>query len=560
MEDLRIKDLSFQYAGTQEYALKEINLTIKKGTIILLCGASGSGKSTLLKLLKPQIKPAGTLTGQCLLNQVPLDELPTLLTSSKIGWVGQNPDTQFVTDNVWDELAFGLENLRLSAIEIMNRIGELATFLNMTHLMDKKVSDLSGGEKQLVHLAAVLVMRPTLLLLDEPTAQLDPQAAQQIIALLLRLNRELGITLMIVEHQLTGFFKEADQIVLLDQGRPSLTGTPSTFIQNLEKEELVHQRFVAELPTAVQLYVKNRINQKQYGVIPITVIEGKFFLAKMIKATKQTVNFITEQQPAKKQEIAIQLKNGWFRYDKHAEDSLAGVFLNVYKGELLAVVGGNGSGKTTLLKILARIHTCYAGKLLFFGKSSKKSSTKIAYLPQNPNLLFIKDTVMEDYQEALNMTNHPPEVLAQKIAEVTARLDLSELLHQHPLDLSAGQLQRVALGKLLLQDPAILLLDEPTKGIDRFTIQQMTNELRCLVAEGKTILCVTHDLDFAAEASDRCCLFFNHQLFPVEASSVFFSQNQFYTTEASRIAKDWYPEVVTVTELLGLCKQLEEKR
>lgn len=560
MEDLTIKNLSFQYAGAQDYALKELHLTVKKGTILLLCGASGSGKSTLLKMLKPQIKPAGKLTGQCLLGQRVLEAYSESDTASTIGWVGQNPDTQFVTEKVWDELAFGLENLGLSTLEISNRIGELITFLNLTHLMDQSVSDLSGGEKQLVHLAAILVMRPSLLLLDEPTAQLDPQAAQQVMSLLLRINRELGITLIIAEHRFTGFFKEVDQVVLLDQGRVSLSGTPTIFVQTLVNDEHVSSHFLVELPTAVQLYAKSQRNQNRFGKVPFTVLEGKFFLETIINHAKQQVIVEHKQLPEKKQETAIQLTNGWFRYNRQANDCLEGVSLDVKKGEILTILGENGSGKTTLLKVLAGIQTCYAGKLSLFGKTIKKSTGQVAYLPQNPSLLFLRDTVIEDYQEEFRRTRYSKKEMQQKIDWLTEQLAVREFLDQHPLDLSMGQLQQVALGKLILREPDVFLLDEPTKGMDHFAIQQMTNHLQQLAAQGKTIICVSHHLDFAADISDRCCLFFNHQLFPPEASDIFFSRNQFYTTEASRIAKAWYPEVVTTAELIRLCSQLEEKK
>ncbi|OJG27796.1 hypothetical protein RU98_GL002005 [Enterococcus caccae] len=515
----------------------------------MICGASGSGKSTLLKLLKPQLTPAGKQTGTVFLDNKKITDLPEICSASKIGYVMQNPDNQIVTDSVWHELAFGLENMGISSSDIKSRIAEMTNFLGIQELLGCKTSELSGGQKQLLNLASVLVMRPDILILDEPTTQLDPIASQNFVDILVRLNREMGLTILLVEHSLESIFTLADRVIILDRGQLIFEDEPRAISAECKKNRSNLSRFMFSLPSAVQIFLESGINDE----CPVTVIEGKRFLARhfaadtIIQAQKRS---FTKKQTAK----SIQLKNCWFRYEKNSRDILAGVDFEVYEGEIFTLVGGNGTGKTTLLKIIAGIYDCYRGKISILNQSIKKNKETISFLPQEPQMLFIKDSVLEDYKHYLDSKKINETKQMEQIQKVIALLDLNESMTQHPLDLSGGECQRAALGKLLLTDSKILLLDEPTKGIDNYGKKQLIKIIKELSRQGKTILVVTHDLDFAAELSDRCGLFFQNKLLTTAEPKTFFSHHTFYTTAASRISRDIFDNLVTTEQVIEACQ------
>ncbi|MFD2306095.1 ABC transporter ATP-binding protein [Enterococcus termitis] len=551
MDYLEIKNLSFQYAGSEQKCLDDISLSITKGDFVLICGASGSGKTTLLKMLKPQLSPAGIKTGDIYLDQKNLTLVSEHFSSSKIGYVMQNPENQIITDTVWHELAFGLENLGLSSFEIKGRIAEMANFLGIQELMDTRTADLSGGQKQLLNLASVLVMQPDMLILDEPTTQLDPIAAQNFVDVLVRLNREMGLTILLAEHGLESVFALADKVVLLDQGQLIFAEEPRAVSAAITTKTQGIDRFLLSLPSALQIYHALALKDQ----VPLTVIEGKRFLARHFSKSSQPT--LEKKELSKTQKTSLELKNCWFRYEKNGSDILAGVDMTLNEGEIFSLVGANGTGKTTLLKVIASIHHCYRGKLTLFQQAIKKSQHKIGYLPQSPEMVFVKDSVLEDYQNYLQGQGLDEKQQLEKIVSIAALLDMTDKLKQHPFDLSGGECQRAALGKVLLADPSVLLLDEPTKGIDNYAKKQLIQLLKELAGKGKTILVVTHDLDFAAELSDRCGLFFQHNLLTTANPKEFFSKHAFYTTAASRISRDVVTEKVTTEQVITAC-QAEE--
>ncbi|MGX7264145.1 ABC transporter ATP-binding protein [Enterococcus crotali] len=555
MEYLEIKDLSFQYAGSDRPILKEVSLSIKQGDFILICGETGSGKSTLLKLLKPQLIPAGKQTGTIHLNRENLTKLPETFSASKIGYVMQNPENQIVTDSVWHELAFGLENIGIPAYEIKGRIAEMANFLGIQELLECKTSELSGGQKQLLNLASVLVMKPEILLLDEPTTLLDPIASQHFIDVLTRLNREMGLTILLVEHSLESVFALADKVLIFADGQLIFENEPRAISTEIKKNRRKFSRFMVSLPSAVQIFLGSELKD----TCPVTVIEGKRFLIRHF--SKNTTLQEPQYLPSQKKAVpSIQLKNCWFRYDKNSQDILAGVHFELYEGEVFSLVGGNGAGKTTLLKVIAGIYDCYRGKVSISNQSIKKNRETIGYLPQEPQMLFIRDSVLEDYKYYLNSKKMTETEQMKQIERVTTLLDLKDVVSQHPLDLSGGQCQRAALGKLLLMNAKVLLLDEPTKGIDNYGKKQLIKIIRKLSNEGKTILVVTHDLDFAAELSDRCGLFFQNNVLTTAEPKTFFSHHTFYTTAASRISRDVFHGLVTTEQVIEACQGVNHEQ
>ncbi|HKM32928.1 MAG TPA: energy-coupling factor transporter ATPase, partial [Oscillospiraceae bacterium] len=532
MEILRIENLSFTYPRTDKKALDNVNLRIQSGELIVVCGETGCGKTTLLKLIKRELAPFGEREGEIYYNGMPLNELSDKASAHEIGYVLQNPDNQIVTDKVWHELAFGLENLGIESSVIQRRVGEMASYFGIQDWFRSDTDVLSGGQKQLLNLAAVMVMQPKILILDEPTSQLDPIAAADFISTIRRLNRELGLTIILVEHRLEDVFPSADRVVLMEEGKVLLFDTPKKIGEELKTIDINHNMLLG-LPSAVRIY--NALNVPVE--CPITVKEGRNFLSDNFTNEK---NEYTLPEYEHSDKVAIELKKVWFRYEKKAPDILRGVEMQVYEGEIFCLLGGNATGKTTTLNVISGLNKAYRGKVKIQGKSIEAYKTaelyrrNIALLPQNPQDVFLESTVYDDFVEILSVMNVEQEERESKIANVAQRLNIMQLLQKHPYDLSGGEQQKCALAKMLLLEPRILLLDEPTKGIDAHSKKALGAILTELKADNITIVIVTHDVEFAAQYSDRCALFFDGEIVSVDTPERFFADNNFYTTAANR--------------------------
>ena len=526
MEILNIKNLSFSYPEMAYKAVDIAEFSVNKGDFVLICGKSGCGKTTLLKLLKKEISPFGTSEGTIDLN------------TDNIGFVFQNPDDQIVSENVVSEFSFGLENLKLSTDEISLRIAETASYLGISYLMNKNTAELSGGEKQLVNLGAVLAMRPELLLLDEPTAFLDPISAKKFIDLIFRINKELGITVILAEHSLNEIFSLSSKVCFIESGKISCYDTPSAVAKFLKNNE-----FEEALPSSARIF--NALNFK--GEIPLTVSEAKREIENSFKKDK----FEFEIKSFEK--TALSAKNIWFRYEKNSPDILKGVSFELKQGEILSILGSNGSGKTTLLNVLSKLCNSYSGKIEVFGKNIKKLNDNslyadnLSYLVQNPASVFVKQTVFEDFKEIEKDENI--------IKEFSEKFGVSDLLNRHPFDLSGGEMQKCALIKVLFKRPKILLLDEPTKSLDAVFEADLAKILNDLKEQGTSIIIVTHNVEFAAKVSDRCALLFNGKLAAICEKHKFFSQNQYYTTASSRISNGVFENTVLPKEVVALCQK-----
>lgn len=552
---LQIKNLTFSYPETKTPVLKEINLNVKQGEFIVLFGESGSGKTTLLKLLKRELAPHGKKTGTITYEGIALDDLTDRVSASELGYVMQNPESQIVTDKVWHELSFGLENLGVKTDVIRRRVGEIANFFGIHTLFRNNTTDLSGGQKQLLNLASIMVMQPKVLILDEPTSQLDPIAATSFINTLQKLNEELGLTIILVEHRLEEVLPLADRIILLEDGKLLLDNKPGLIGQELMYLNNQHRMFLA-LPTSIQVYHALRFT----GVSPLTIREGRMFLTKYYKPI--STDLIEEFTLNK--EVVIELKDVWFRYEKDLPDILENVDIKIYQGEILSILGGNGSGKTTLLNIMSGTSRAYRGKVNINGKSIKKYKGaelyrhNLAVLPQDPQTVFIKSTLRDDYTEIMKVLDYNKEDMEKAIITITEKLAITHLLDSHPYDLSGGEQQKAALGKILLLKPKIVLLDEPTKGIDAFSKDILAEIIKSLQAEGLTIILVTHDIEFAAIISDRVGLFFDKNLISLDTPIKFFAENNFYTTAASRMSRHLFDYTVTKDKIIKACENQNE--
>lgn len=560
MELLKVENLSFTYprqsgdTSPEKEALHQVSFQIQEGDFVVVCGESGCGKTTLLRMLKRELAPAGQKQGAIFFSGREQSELSDREAACEIGFVLQNPENQTVTDKVWHELAFGLENMGIPTPVIRRRVAEMACFFGIDDWFRKKTSQLSGGQKQLLNLASVMAMQPRLLILDEPTSQLDPIAASDFINTLVKINKELGLTILLTEHRLEDVFPVADQVMVMEKGQLLYMGSPREVGKNLKQAKENHKMLLG-LPSAVRIY--QGLDEIEVSC-PLTVREGRNFIR---EEYDNRITRIERKQEAIIGEIAMRMKEVCFRYEKDTPDVLENVELTVYKGEILSLLGGNGAGKTTLLSVISGANIPYKGKIEIFGKRLKKYKGKELYvrnlvsLPQNPQTVFLKMTVREDYEELRNVLEYSKEEMQKAITEVSKRLEISHLLDRHPYDLSGGEQQKAAIGKVLLLQPKFLLLDEPTKGIDAWAKKQLGILLGELKQQGITILMVTHDVEFAAEVSDRCGLFFDHQVVSVDKPEEFFCNNNYYTTAANRISRQQYENAITCEEVIALCKR-----
>ncbi len=547
MEAVAIKDLTFTYPGAPEPTLRNLSLTLPAGSFTLLCGPSGCGKTTLLRLLKKKLAPAGQRSGRIFLGDKDWDTLDERQQAAGIGFVMQNPENQIVTDKVWHELAFGLENLGVAPAVIKRRVGEICGFFGIADWFHADTASLSGGQKQLLNLAAVMIMQPRLLLLDEPTAQLDPIAASSFLKALERINRELGTTILLTEHRLEEALPMADQTAVMEGGRILLTA-PSR--EAASRIGTLCPALAGGLPCALRIF-GGRIDPP-----PLTVREGRAALEKAFPAPNPNA---LPPRPVREAPLALELQDVWFRFEKDGPDILKGAGFGVRQGEIFALLGANGAGKSTLLSVIAGLRRPYMGRVLAEGKDIRRYKNGSLYrllacLPQNPQTVFACDSLEAEFAE---MQRHLPNAgAAAKRAEgLCDTFGLSGLLHRHPYDLSGGEQQKAALVKILLAQPHILLLDEPTKGMDPAAKADFARILAGLKAQGMTILLVTHDVDFAAETADRCGLLFDGAAAGLDTPEAFFSGNYFYTTAASRISRGTFTGAVTAEQVLDLCRQ-----
>ena len=580
MNLVEIKDFGFSYPESSRKVLEHVNLNIKEGTLNVIMGRSGCGKSTLLRQLKSVLAPAGEKEGKILYRNIPLEDTDHRTQSQEIGFVMQNPDKQIVTDKVWHELAFGLESLGYDNATIRLRVAEMASYFGIQKWFYKNVSELSGGQKQLLNLASVMAMHPSLLILDEPTSQLDPIAASDFLETVKKINRDIGTTVLLTEHRLQDIIPYADRVFVMDEGTLFLEGTPREIGTKLKEQ---HHGMFLSMPVPMQIYAGTDSSL----TCPLTVSEGRQWIREYIeekgikKEQIQQANQRLERQGEKNENEtagffghlkrqkentppAIQMKDVWFRYEKDSPDVIQNLSLEVKKGEFYALVGGNGTGKSTTLSLLGRVHQPYSGRIYLDGKDLRSFSDRELYcgylgvLPQNPQSIFLKKTVLEDLYSVIGgrkekpSNEYPISMKKEKAIEgIVSLTHLEGLLERHPYDLSGGEQQRLALAKVLLLRPKILLMDEPTKGMDAEYKEELGSILKKLQSHGMTIFMISHDVEFVAEYADTTGLFFEGNVVTSKKTRDFFAGNNFYTTAANRMARGLFPEAVTGKDVVS---------
>lgn len=573
MAHFAIEQLTFAYPGEDRRALDGVSLEIERGSYVVICGKSGCGKTTLLRHLKSVLTPHGERTGRVLFEGVPLEEVSQRDQSAKIGFVMQNPDAQIVTDKVWHELAFGLESLGCDKDSMRFRVAEMASYFGIESWFHKDVRDLSGGQKQLLNLASIMAMRPSALILDEPTSQLDPIAASDFLNTVRKINLELGVTVVLTEHRLEEVFACADKVVVMDRGEIVSFGSPLRVARELHASG---NDMMAALPAPLRIFYgveaarevglgkaspdKATPEKAESPDAPLTVREGRRWLSRVASDDCAQRDAIPADAPLDAAEHPVlSLKEVWFRYDRDLPDVLRGASLDVAPGSILAIMGGNGAGKSTLLRVACGISKPYRGTVRVFGRKLKdwKAGSLfdgcLALLPQDPQNLFVKKTVREDLAEMLASSRLPEADRALRIEHVNDVTDIESLLDKHPFDLSGGEQQRAALAKVLLTDPKILLLDEPTKGIDAFFKRQLASVLDDLKRDGVAIVMVSHDIEFCARHADAVAMMFDGEIVAQSTPRTFFSSNSFYTTAANRMSRHVFPRAITDEDVIGQC-------
>ncbi len=549
MEIYRIEDLNFKYPLAESSSLKNINLEINQGEFLTICGKSGSGKTTLLRQLKPSLSPHGEKEGRIYFKNKDIEDLSQKEEAGKIGYILQNPDNQIVTDKVWHELAFGLENFGLDNKTIRLRVGEMASYFGIHKWFNKRTMDLSGGQKQLLNLASVMAMQPEVLILDEPTSQLDPIAASDFINTLKQINQDLGVTIIVTEHRLEEIIPICDRLLVVDKGEIISLDRPREVVKKLDKEE--HPMFKS-MPVASQIYSEIGF----FTSYPLTVKEGRLVVEKILNG-EEVASFNFEEDFGQN-EILVELDEIWFRYDKSGEDVLSNLSLKIRKGQILSILGGNGTGKSTLLSIIGSLDRPYRGKVLINGENIYKSKNrekykgKIGFLPQDPQVLFLKENVKEDLLSVFPRKERGNK--EKKVEEVLNTVDLINLENMHPYDLSGGEQQRLALAKILLLEPELILLDEPTKGMDNFFKEKFGKILVDLKNMGKTIVLVSHDIEFSSRYSDRAAMLFNGEIITENTTREFFAGNSYYTSSANKMIRNIVPEAILKEDVVKLCK------
>ena len=627
MKIIELKKLSFRYSGEDKEVLSDIDLAIEEGGFYVICVASGSGKSTLLRQLKTSLQPVGQRSGRILYYGRDLEEVSQYTQSAKIGFVFQNPDTQIVTDKVWHELAFGLESIGMPQDMIRVRVAEMASYFGIQNWFYQSTDTLSGGQKQLLNLASVMVMRPKVLLLDEPVSQLDPIAAADFMATVHKLHAEFGITVIMAEHSLEEVAAYVDEVIFMKEGRLIAKGKMEELGNILETHDPSMEEILT-VPMQIARGYEKLQKKKEYTAfttndrIPYTVALGQKWMAQRFPLAKQeeikgflftkqeeTEKFAFAKQeeaqrflgakqeeagrftsvkqkekkslPAKdpkkqnrgkrsfdgkKIPFAIQCTELCYHYPQADVDVVDHLSLFVEEGAIFALMGGNGSGKTTTLHLLGGLLKPQKGTIEFFGRSLTKYKEKelrngiLGVLPQDPTTLFVRKTVEEDLYEVLEDQKEQNQIKTffgetkQEIWQnVIALLGIEDLLKKHPYDLSGGEQQKAALAKVLLRQPAILLLDEPTKGLDAGSKKRLGELLVGLSQKKVTILMVSHDIEFCAKYATKTGLFFDGNIASMQDTKEFFVENHFYTTAANRMCRNYFPDVVTVQDAIRVC-------
>lgn len=548
-----VDNLNYYYPEKDLPSLVNIKLSIEEGEFIFLIGPSGGGKSSLLRALAGLLPDyyGGKIGGEVLYDNCPLARWDKRRLAREIGMIFQDPERQLVMTVVEQEIAFGLENLGIPLREMRRRVAEVLSLFDLSSFKGESTFNLSGGQKQKVVLASISAMYPRVLLLDEPTSQLDPVAAQEFLNYIYRLNIEWGLTVVLVEQRVDRCFHLADRVVLMDKGKVVCSSSPRELVQKAGGN---YKYFI---PPVTRVFYNSNFLEA-----PLTIKEGRKILKEQVGIQKDEPVEPWTVSPAhvsagnsKNKVPVLETKNLCFAYPKK-EKCLKGLSLKLYPGEITAVLGENGSGKSTLLKNLNGLLKPQQGKILLNQKDitcsrAEQLSAYIGYLSQNPNDYLFNETVFEEISFNLKARGRDNKRWVEQLIDL---LKLAHLKEVNPRDLSGGERQRVALGTVLAVNPPVLLLDEPTRGLDAELKHELGLILNVLRDQGKSILVVTHDIEFAAELSQRVLIISDGEIAAEGDKAEILSNSLYYASQVNKLFRGICPSILTVEEAVQYLK------
>lgn len=552
---ISINNLSYYYPNSETPVLDNIDLTIREGEFILLLGPSGCGKSTLVQCLNgiiPKVS-GGTLKGEILVNGKDVSKYKVYQMSSDVGMVFQNPDAQLFGLTIEEDVAFGPENLGIEREEIQKRVDRSLGIVGIEKLREKFTFTLSGGEKQRTAIAGNLAMQPRILVLDEPTSDLDPRGTREVLETIKQLNHDLAITIILIEHKIDEVIGLADRTIIMDNGRIILDGkTCDVFTKNIEQLESIG----INSPQVVRLSRILNVKPSRKAILSrLSTLKGSFH---QLSATR----------PHKDYPPHVVFENVRFNYDDGTE-ALKGVNLTMGKGEFIALIGPNGSGKTTLLSCLIGLIRPTSGRILIDGQDIRNKGVSdlaqnVGYLFQNPDFQLFADTVSGEVEFGLKNRPFDSDDIETKVANALEMMELTKYSDRHPHSLSRGERQRLAVASILSLEPDILVLDEPTTGQDRGHLSKFLHRMKRLNHAGKTIILITHDMRIAAAYADRTIIMEGGKILIDDETHKVFSEPgilEKVSIELPLVPKlcyelrqnnDHFPMVLTISELKDL--------
>ncbi len=489
---IQLRSVTYTYPNRESPALDAVDLVVEAGEFVVVTGPSGSGKSTALRTINGLVPhfSGGAISGEVLVNDLQVIQDGPQVISRHVGFVSQNPEAQTILEKVEPEIAFALENAAVPWLEMHERVEEAMARLGLTSLRSRAITTLSGGERQRVAIASALALRPKILVLDEPTSQLDPKSAAEVLHILRDLNRDLGLTIVLAEHRLERVLPYADTMAYFENGRVLAHDTVRRTLA-----------YISQPPPLVDL-----ARRQNWDPVPLTLDEAqKLIPAQATRpAEQQNPDKGGPSSPLDLADPILQTRGLTFSYTNHVL-ALDKVDLALHRGEVLAIMGQNGSGKSTLLRCIIGLLDPSAGDVLLNGESVLEHDTvalarRIAYLPQYPDDLLYAETVHQELE--ITLDNHEI-VSEERIEAALDDLGLAGLEEAYPRDLSTGQRQRVALGAITVSQPEILLLDEPTRGQDGQIKQQLVSIWKRWKDSGMGLIVVTHDVELAVQLADR---------------------------------------------------------
>ena len=499
---VKLDNLSFTYNGAIKPALQNVNLTIEDGEFVLITGPSGGGKTTLCRCFNGLVPHfyGGTIGGRVEVQGMDTLKHPPKELATKVGMVFQDPENQLVTTDVEREIAFGLENLGFPRNLIARRIEEALDTVGIAGLRFRRLQELSGGEKQKIAIASVLALHPEVVVLDEPTSELDPQSAEEVMRILERLNDELGITIILIEHRLDRVIHLVDRVVVISEGSIQANGQPGEVMSNIDSDGLG-----VGIPPVIRMMQRLQKNGLSINELPLTVKDARLILQKTIGKVK-TATFIDNSLGTTP---VLEIEKLWFTYGDKAV--LRDVNMTVNEGEFIAIMGRNASGKTTLVKHLNGLLKPSKGRVIVSGidtrhKDVAELSQQVGYVFQNPNDHLFADTVEEEVAFSLKNQGLEPGRIAKLVEQILVRFKLGQYRDTYPRYLSGGEKQRLALASVLVSEPKIIVLDEPTRGMDYTLKKELIGFLDEYRRHGHTVIIVTHDVEMVAECADRAIL------------------------------------------------------